>query len=156
MGGKRNSKNSGKGPKKRKSEIVFDETRRKDFLTGFRKRKQERREKAKDQQEKQLKEEIRLAKEKAKKDVPKSSSNQIVPEVEHLLQQSRPTDVHDLGTHTVSVTHLDLSKPQTSQEDYSESEEEEENSGNEKEPVVAKKVSKTMKKNISKSISELQ
>ena len=48
--------------------------------------------------------------EKAKKDVPKSSSNQIVPEVEHLLQQSHPTDVHDLGTHTVSVTHLDLSK----------------------------------------------
>ena len=51
-----------------------------------------------------------------------------------------------------------LFQPQTSQEDYSESEEEE-NSGNEKEPVVAqttKKVSKTMKKNISKSISELQ
>ena len=60
--GKRNSKNSGKGPKKRKSEIVFDETKRKDFLTGFRKRKQERRQKAKDEQEKQLKEEIRLAK----------------------------------------------------------------------------------------------
>ena len=40
----------------------------------------------------------------------KSGSNQIVPEVEHILQQSHPTDVHDLGTHTVSVTHLDFSK----------------------------------------------
>jgi hypothetical protein len=32
-----------------------------------------------------------------------SSSNKIVPEIEHLL----PTDVHDLGSHTVSVTHID-------------------------------------------------
>ena len=54
-----------------------------------------------------------IFREKAKKDIHgsnKSSSNQIVPEIEHLLQQSHPTDVHDLGTHTVSVTHLDLSK----------------------------------------------
>jgi hypothetical protein len=32
-----------------------------------------------------------------------SSSNKIVPEIEHLL----PTAVHDLGSHTVSVTHID-------------------------------------------------
>ena len=35
---------SGKGVKKhRKTEIVFDESKRRDFLTGFRKRKEERR-----------------------------------------------------------------------------------------------------------------
>merc|ERR1712226_135315 len=64
----------------------------------------------------------------------------------------------DLGTHTVSVTHLDFSKPQTSKEDESESEEDDDNSGNEKEPVVktTKKFSKNMMRNTSKSISELQ
>ena len=53
--------NEGKG-KKRKTEIVFDEAKRRDFLTGFRKRKQERREKAKLEYEQKLKEEIRAAK----------------------------------------------------------------------------------------------
>merc|ERR1712001_185791 len=57
---------------------------------------------------------------------------------------------HDLGTHTVSVTHLDLSKTQSKDDN---------DSGNEKEEPgiqTSKKISKTMKKNISKSISELQ
>merc|ERR1712045_168102 len=79
-------------------------------------------------------------------------------EIEHLLQLSHPTDVHDLGTHTVSVTHLDLSKTQ-SKEENSESEKDDNDSGNEKEEPgiqTSKKISKTMKKNISKSISELQ
>ena len=40
----------------------------------------------------------------------KSASHQIVPEIEHLLENTFPTDVHDLGSHTVSVTHLDLEK----------------------------------------------
>ena len=31
-----------------------------------------------------------------------SSSNRIVPEIEHLL----PTKVEDIGTHTVSITHI--------------------------------------------------
>merc|ERR1711894_557848 len=133
--------------------------KREDYLTGFRKRKNERRKKANDEHEIKLKEDIRLAKEKAKSyGSNKSGSNQIVPEVEHILQQSHPTDVHDLGTHTVSVTHLDFSKPQTSKEDKSESEEEDDDNGNEKEPVVktTKKFSKNMMRNISKSISELQ
>merc|ERR1712223_593675 len=146
-------KNNKRGGKKKKSEIIFDEAKRRDFLTGFRKRKQERRQKAKDEHEIKLKEEIRLAKEKAKKDIHgsnKSSSNQIVPEIEHLLQQSHPTDVQDLGTHTVSVTHLDLSKTQ-SKEENSESEKEEPGT-----IQTSKKISKTMKKNFSKSISELQ
>ena len=38
-----------------------------------------------------------------------SASHRIVPEIEHLLT-AFPTDVHDIGSHTVSVTHLDLDK----------------------------------------------
>merc|ERR1712045_1100634 len=71
-------------------------------------------------------------------------------EIEHLLQLSHPTDVHDLGTHTVSVTHLDLSKTQ-SKEENSESEKDDNDSGNEKEEPGIQ-----TSKNISKSISELQ
>lgn len=54
---------SGKGVKKhRKTEIVFDESKRRDFLTGFRKRKEERRQKAKVEHETKMKAEIKLAK----------------------------------------------------------------------------------------------
>ena len=53
-------KSKGKTPKKaRKTEIVFDEGKRRDFLTGFRKRKEERRKRAREQYEKELKEEIK-------------------------------------------------------------------------------------------------
>ena len=50
--------------------------------------------------------------EKAKDDIKKSNSrsDQIIPEIQHLLDASESTDVHDLGTHTVAVTHLDLTK----------------------------------------------
>ena len=52
-----------KGVKKhRKTEIVFDESKRRDFLTGFRKRKEERRQKAKTEHENKVKAEIKLAK----------------------------------------------------------------------------------------------
>ncbi|XP_055912130.1 nucleolar protein 12 [Eupeodes corollae] len=46
-----------RGPQKKKLEIVFNHEKRKDFLTGFRKRKNERRKKAKEQLENTLKEE---------------------------------------------------------------------------------------------------
>ena len=48
--------------KKRKTEVVFDESKRRDFLTGFRKRKDERRKKAREQMETKLKQEIKEAK----------------------------------------------------------------------------------------------
>ncbi len=50
-----------KVPKHRKTEIVFDASKRADFLTGFRKRKDERRKKAKEQAENELREEKRIA-----------------------------------------------------------------------------------------------
>ena len=42
--------------------VVFDSAARKDFLTGFRKRKNARRQVAKEQMEKELREEIKKAK----------------------------------------------------------------------------------------------
>ena len=42
--------------------VVFDPAARKDFLTGFRKRKNARRQVAKEQMEKELREEIKKAK----------------------------------------------------------------------------------------------
>ena len=37
-----------------------------------------------------------------------SASHRVVPEIEHLLKSAVSTNIHDLGSHTVSVTHLDL------------------------------------------------
>lgn len=54
---KRRAKN-----KATKTSIVFDVGARKEFLTGFRKRKNERRRKAKEQLEREVKEEIKRAK----------------------------------------------------------------------------------------------
>uniref|UniRef100_T1GMX1 Nucleolar protein 12 n=1 Tax=Megaselia scalaris TaxID=36166 RepID=T1GMX1_MEGSC len=56
----------GKTRKKQKVELVFDEQKRKDFLTGFRKRKNERRKKAKEQVEAMIKEERKRIKSELK------------------------------------------------------------------------------------------
>ena len=76
--------------KKDKTSVVFDAASRKDFLTGFRKRKNERRKKAKEQFEKDFKEEKRKAKQKAREDVINAkatgASHRIVPEIEHLIR----------------------------------------------------------------------
>ena len=61
--GKRNAAEGNKPKKVRqKSEVIFDESKRADFLTGFRKRKDERRKRAKTEFEKKLKDEIKIAK----------------------------------------------------------------------------------------------
>jgi len=104
--------NARKKNKSNKTSVVFNEASRKDFLTGFRKRKNERRKKAKDQLEKEYKEEVRRAKQKAREDVNHSkatgASHQILPEIEHLIQGDYVSNstTEDYGTHTVSVTHL--------------------------------------------------
>ena len=43
-----------------------------------------------------------------------SASHRVVPEIEHLLENAISTNIHDLGSHTVSVTHLDLEKKNVS------------------------------------------
>ena len=52
--------------KSTKKRIVFDETKRKEFLTGFRRRKDERRKKWNEKIEKNLKEEIKRIKEQTR------------------------------------------------------------------------------------------
>ena len=72
---------------------MFDENARKDYLTGFRKRKDERRKQWKEKLDRQLKNEIdKIKKEtKAKLDKgglsKKNSSHHIVPEVAHLINR---------------------------------------------------------------------
>jgi len=160
--GKRNAAEGNKPKKVRqKSEVVFDESKRTDFLTGFRKRKDERRKRAKTEFEKKLKDEIKLAKEKAKTDVKEiqSASHRVVPEIEHLLKSALSTNIHDLGSHTVSVTHLDLDQ----KKDQSESEESEESDAPESEEEKSKPKKplkpfdkKTLKKTLSKTNNKLQ
>ena len=52
--------------KSTKTRIVFDENKRKEFLTGFRKRKDERRKKWNEKVERNLKEEIKRIKEQTR------------------------------------------------------------------------------------------
>ena len=52
--------------KSTKTRIVFDEKKRKEFLTGFRKRKDERRQKWKDKVDKDLKNEIQRIKDQTR------------------------------------------------------------------------------------------
>lgn len=108
----KNTNKTGKKNKAHKTSIVFDATSRKDFLTGFRKRKNERRKKAKEQLETEYKEEVRKAKQKAREDVMNAkatgASHQIVPEIADLIREDcvDKSTTEDYGTHTVSVTHL--------------------------------------------------
>ncbi|XP_040577500.1 uncharacterized protein vito [Lepeophtheirus salmonis] len=98
MGNTRRPKN-----RKTKTSVEFNEEERVSFLTGFRKRKNERRKQAKVQMDKEFKEQLAEAREKARNSMRTSSSSYILPEVESLLPESTiKTD-----THTVSITPMD-------------------------------------------------
>ncbi|XP_034248894.1 nucleolar protein 12 [Thrips palmi] len=91
-----------RGQKKKKVELVFDPEARREFLTGFRKRKLERKAKFQEELQKKLKEERKRIREAAKesyKTMVKSHST--IPEIEHLLKEE-----HDLGTHSVEIVEL--------------------------------------------------
>merc|ERR1712168_1385644 len=77
---------------------------------------------AKEEFEKKLKDEIKSAKQKARQEASEiqSASHRVVPEIEHLLDNTISTNIHDLGSHTVSVTHLDLDKKRSKSDDESE------------------------------------
>merc|ERR1711935_225038 len=79
------SKMRTKGNKKDKTEIVFDPAARKEFLTGFSKRKKERQEKAKKEIEDQIKEEKQMIKVEIRKASNMHIHNAIVDDkVKHL------------------------------------------------------------------------
>ncbi|CAH0388990.1 unnamed protein product [Bemisia tabaci] len=88
--------------KKTKVHIVFDEKARRDYLTGFSKRKQARKKKAEEEFKVLLKEEKKRIKQEARESYMKlTKSFEPVPEVEHLQ-----TEEYDLGTHSVCITEL--------------------------------------------------
>jgi len=96
---------------------VFDENARKDFLTGFRKRKDERRKQWKEKIDRQLKNEIKKIKNDTKSKLEKggmskkNSSHHIVPEVAHLINSNAAqTMVQEIGGASVSITTLDSLK----------------------------------------------
>ncbi|XP_060074862.1 nucleolar protein 12-like [Ylistrum balloti] len=98
-----------KAPKNRKTKkvLVFDETARLEFLTGFRKRKNERRKKAKDDKEIQLKEDKKELKRQRRELIEKSfyfkgKSKQKAPELDEI---GKPT-VTELPEHTVTITDI--------------------------------------------------
>ncbi len=86
--------------RKNKLRVVFDEKARKDFLTGFRKRKDERRKKAKEQTELNLKNEIKIVKSESRTKMEKvSKEHSIVPEIAHLINsEAADVSVTDFGT----------------------------------------------------------
>eukprot|EP00088_Acartia_fossae_P065381 TRINITY_DN8060_c0_g1_i1.p1 TRINITY_DN8060_c0_g1~~TRINITY_DN8060_c0_g1_i1.p1 ORF type:complete len:247 (-),score=79.68 TRINITY_DN8060_c0_g1_i1:21-740(-) len=114
QGGKPKTKNSKikrRINRENKLRIVFDENARKTFLTGFKKRKDERRKKAKEEIEIRLKAEIQKIKSETKEKLEKAKkgkAHQIVPEIAHLIETNQTeTAVTDFGSHSVSVTTLD-------------------------------------------------
>jgi ribosomal RNA-processing protein 17 len=137
--------------KKTKTKIVFDENARKDFLTGFRKRKDERRKAWKEKIDKQLKNEIKKMKHQTREKLEKggmskkNSSHQIVPEVAHLINSDLArTTVTEINGASVSVTSIDSLKPwhDTARSDSSEDEEEDDDA-EEEVPGMSMKKKKT-------------
>ncbi|XP_061712953.1 nucleolar protein 12 [Cydia pomonella] len=83
--GKRKTKNQ---EKKKKIALVFDESQRKDFLCGFRKRKLERKKKAQEEIQRLLKEEKKRIKQENKESYKKLVvSSRPLPDIEQLLKE---------------------------------------------------------------------
>uniref|UniRef100_A0A0V0J1K7 Nucleolar protein 12 n=1 Tax=Schistocephalus solidus TaxID=70667 RepID=A0A0V0J1K7_SCHSO len=97
--------------KKRKLYIKFDENKRMDYLTGFHKRKLLRREKAKQENEKLLKEEIKKVKNAYREDLlQKIRSTKLPNFLADDLHVVTSVTTQDAGDHTVSVEEIDLAQ----------------------------------------------
>merc|ERR1711934_588851 len=127
--------------KSTKTRLVFDEKKRKDFLTGFRRRKDERRQKWKDKVDNDLKKEVQKIKEQTRAKIQKSKgnkSNEIVPEIAHLIENNKGSSTTtQMDTASVTVTTFDnlseLAAPWRKEE--TEENEQEEDSTEEEEEV---------------------
>lgn len=92
-------------PKKRKKiTLVFDEKKRREFLTGFRRRKLERKKKAQEELQKQLKEERKKIKQEAREQYKKLLSHRDIPEIQNLLSQQE----YETEGHTISILELNV------------------------------------------------
>ncbi|XP_046481656.1 nucleolar protein 12 [Neodiprion pinetum] len=91
-------------PKKRKTvNLVFDEEKRREFLGGFHKRKLQRKIKAQEELEKQLKEERKRIKQDARESYKKMLvSRRSIPELDELLSKEE----YEVEGHTISVLEL--------------------------------------------------
>ncbi|XP_037037242.1 ribosomal RNA-processing protein 17 [Bradysia coprophila] len=102
----------GKRPaKKRKVELVFDEKKRREYLSGFRKRKQERRKKARDDLELQVKEERKRLKLEAREDLKNKFKLSFapIPELADELNEEE-FETEDVKVKIVEISTSELAK----------------------------------------------
>ena len=93
--------------KLRKLNLVFDEEERRDYLTGFSKRKQERKLKAKEKIEKQMRElRIKLRKQKREKLKQAYINQQGDPDIEAMLPKE-DIKTYDLPEQVVTISPMD-------------------------------------------------
>ncbi|XP_071878667.1 nucleolar protein viriato [Bombus fervidus] len=151
--------------KRKKIILVFDENKRQEFLKGFRKRKLQRQQKAKDELQQQLKEERKRIKHEeilllqARERYKKLLSNRDIPEIQQLLSQEE----YETEGHTVSILELnvaDLAEKNaligenkgTDEVENNEKEESDKDSENDEEivgmPLNEKKQTKSLKENV--------
>lgn len=72
-----------------------------EYLTGFRKRKAERRKKFNENLKKEIKSERKRLQTELREDIKKSASNRRIPEIEHLIEDV--AHVYELPEHTVKI-----------------------------------------------------
>ncbi|KAH8861249.1 Nucleolar protein 12 [Schistosoma japonicum] len=94
--------------KRPKLTLIFDEEKRKEYLTGFRKRKLERKEKGRKASEKLLKEEIKAVKEKYREAARKKLENIQLPGMLDSVENILSTEKHIVGDQDVVIQKLDL------------------------------------------------
>ncbi|KAG8041015.1 hypothetical protein G9C98_002003 [Cotesia typhae] len=102
------NRNKSQPIKKKKFTLVFDEEKRKEFLTGFRKRKLQRIQKAKEEFEAQCKEEKKRIRREAKENLKKLVSQRDIPELEELVSQTELK--YEMQGKAVSILELDVNK----------------------------------------------
>ncbi|XP_017771724.1 PREDICTED: nucleolar protein 12 [Nicrophorus vespilloides] len=115
MAAEEGNKKKARRPKNRsnKLNIVFDEGKRREFLTGFHKRKLQRKQYAKDKLEKDLKEERKRLKLEAKESYKKLVvSHRDIPEVDKILGR----EVEEFEDEEVTVKVVELSPEEIAKE----------------------------------------
>ncbi|PSN34067.1 hypothetical protein C0J52_12821 [Blattella germanica] len=91
--------------RKTKLNLVFDPQARREFLTGFHKRKLQRKKKAQEELDQQLKEERKRLKQEAKESYKRLVvSHRPIPELEDIISEN-----YELENHSISITELSAS-----------------------------------------------
>ncbi|XP_001647890.2 nucleolar protein 12 [Aedes aegypti] len=96
---------------KRKTELVFDPNKRKEFLTGFHKRKEHRKKLAQGDLQRKLKEEVRRIRHEAKDNVKKLyHSYKPIPELSAADREEDEYDTENVTVKVVELSTTDLAK----------------------------------------------